>query len=98
MLNVLFDGTLVASPVSGVDKNGRAFTSAQIRVVAKGGDPFLASVIAYNRPAAKALAALGIGEPVSVAGRASLGRFGGDAGLSVTAGRVLSLADAWANA
>lgn len=94
MLNVLLHGVVTVSPAAAVDKNGHECVVAQVRAEDKDGKAFTASAIAYSKRNAAALLQLGAGESVAIAGRAALSRFEGVAGLSVTVGRVLSLADA----
>lgn len=94
MLHVMIDGAIVTHPRIGNDANGKSSTLVQVRAEARDGKTFVASAIAYNRVAAAALAALSVGDAVTIVGRASFGRYEEASGLSVTVSRVLSLDDA----
>ncbi len=98
MLSVLVSGRLVKMPQRRTSKSGKPYTTALIAVPVEvwgedEPDRVLISVIAFT-PAAEALAALGKGDDVSVAGSARLSTWtkGGEEqhGLAVTAHRVLS--------
>ena len=98
MLSVLIAGRLVRDPRQGTSKSGKPYTTALIAVPVEvwgedERDRVLISVIAFT-PAAEALAALGKGDDVSVAGSARLSSWNKDGvenhGLAVTANRVMS--------
>lgn len=100
MLSVLIEGTLIAAPVRRTSAKGGAFVTAQVRCSADDGASVFCGVIAFQPAAAEALAALGAGDAVAVAGPASLSQWEKDgehrSGLRVTATRVLSVYDAGA--
>jgi single-stranded DNA-binding protein len=98
MLRVLIEGTLVAAPVQRTGAKGQRFVTAQMRTTCDDGDSILCSVIAFHASAIDALAALGTGDTVAVAGPASISRWEKDGeqrvGLKVTATRVMTVYDA----
>ena len=98
MLSVLVEGTLIAAPVRRTSAKGSAFVTAQVRCHADDGESVFCSVIAFQAQTAEALAALGAGDAVAVAGPASLSQWEKNGehrvGLKVTATRVLSVYDA----
>ena len=98
MLSVLVEGVLVSSPVQRTSAKGSAFVTAQVRCNAEDGESLLVSVIAFSAPAAEALARLGAGDTVAIAGPAALSRWEKNGephvGLKVTATRVMTVYDA----
>ena len=98
MLSVLIQGTLTAAPVV---RNGQRgpFTTAQLRAAGEDGEAVWCSVIAFSASAVDALAALGSGDAVAIAGTAALHHWTkGDGehrvGLRVTAQRVMTVYEA----
>lgn len=93
MLSVLISGRLVRDPRIGTGRNGKTYTTALISVAVENDDPVLVSAIAFNSNA-QALAALGQGDAVSIAGDAKLSAWTKDGeerhGLSVTAHRIMT--------
>ena len=99
MPSVLVEGTLTAAPVRRTSAKGSVFVTAQMRVTADDGESVFCSVIAFQAAAAEALAALGVGDTVAVAGRpAALSQWEKHGehkvGLKVTASRVMSVYEA----
>ena len=98
MLSVLIEGTLIAAPVRRISSKGGTFVTAQVRCNADDGESVLCSVIAFHASAAEALAALGAGDTVAVAGPAALSQWEKNGehkvGLKVTATRVLTVYEA----
>jgi single-stranded DNA-binding protein len=95
-LYVLASGTLVADPQPRTSAAGKQYITASMRVPIDGEDSVLASLIAFESDAIKALAQLHKGDPVSVAGQGKLttwtGRDGTEKrGLGVTVQAVLSV-------
>jgi single-strand DNA-binding protein len=98
MFNVLITGKLAKAPKTGTGASGGKWTSASVRCPVQGAkegepDSVFASVIAFGSDANK-LAALGVGDAVSVTGNARLTQWEKDgvvhAGLSVTASGILT--------
>ncbi len=98
MLSVLVSGRLVKDPQTRTGKNGKSFTTALVAVpvetVSEGdNDRVLVSAICFGK-AAEALAALGKGDTVALAGDGRLTQWEKDGttnhGLAVTATRVMS--------
>ena len=98
MLSVLVEGTLMSAPVQRTGARGSAFVTAQVRCNAEDGESLLVSVIAFSTAAAEALARLGAGDTVAIAGPAALSRWEKNGephvGLKVTATRVMTVYDA----
>ena len=98
MLSVLVEGTLVSAPVQRTGARGSQFVTAQVRCNAEDGESLLVSVIAFSASAAEALARLGAGDTVALAGPAALSRWEKNGephvGLKVTATRVMTVYDA----
>ena len=98
MLSVLVEGVLVCAPVRRTGARGGAFVTAQVRCNAEDGESLLVSVIAFSASATEALARLGAGDTVAIAGPAAIGRWEKNGephvGLKVTATRVMTVYDA----
>ena len=98
MLSVLIEGTLIGAPVRRTSVKGSTFVTAQVRCNADDGESVLCSVIAFQATTAEALAALGAGDTLAVAGPAALSQWDKNGehkvGLKVTASRVMSVYDA----
>ena len=94
MLTVLCSGTLVADPKSRTGASGKPFCTALIRVPVEDADAILVSAIAFAEQLIAALLALGKGDALVIAGRASLRTWEKDGetkhGLSVVADQVLT--------
>lgn len=71
-LHAMAMGTLVADPVRRTSQAGKPFVTATIRVPVEGGEPFLASLIAFSTTVAEQLAQHANGDTVVAGGRASL--------------------------
>lgn len=98
MLSILIEGTLLTTPSQRTSAKGQPYTVAQVRCTADDGESVFCSVIAFSASAAEALAQLGAGDTVAIAGPAALSQWEKDGehkvGLKVTATRVLSVYDA----
>jgi single-stranded DNA-binding protein len=98
MLSVLIEGTLIGAPVRRTSAKGTSFVTAQVRCNADDGESVFCSVIAFQVAVAEALAALGAGDTVAVAGPAALSQWEKNGehkvGLKVTASRVMSVYEA----
>ena len=98
MLSVLMEGTLLTAPSQRTSAKGQPYTVAQVRCTAEDGESVFCSVIAFSASAAEALARLGAGDTVAIAGPAALSQWTKDGehkvGLKVTATRVMSVYDA----
>lgn len=94
MLSVLISGRLVRAPRVGAGRNGKTYTTALISVAVENDDPVLVSAIAFNSNA-EALAALGQGDSVSIAGDGKLSHWTDREGqtkhgLGVTVHRIMT--------
>ena len=98
MLSVLLEGSLISVPVQRTSAKGSPFVTAQLRCNAEDGESVFCSVIAFSASAAEALAQLGAGDTVAIAGPAAISRWEKNGephvGLKVTATRVLTVYDA----
>jgi len=95
VLSVLIEGTLTAAPVQRTTVKGQPFATAKLRASGEDGETVWCSVITFHADAVEALAGLGSGDSVAIAGHASISTWEKDgehrAGLKVTATRVLSV-------
>jgi single-stranded DNA-binding protein len=92
-LIVLASGKLIKAPTTRTAKNDESYSVASMRAASDDGD-VLVSLIAFGH-AGRTLAALGVGDALSVTGRAKLSHWGGKdgqerPGLSVTVDAVLT--------
>lgn len=98
MLSVLIEGTLITAPSQRTSAKGGTYVVAQVRATADNGEGVFVSVIAFSASAAEALALLGAGDTVAIAGPAALTQWEKDGqhkvGLKVTATKVLTVYDA----
>ena len=95
-LHVLAQGSLAADPQERASSAGKPFVTCLLRVLVDGEESMLASLIAFDTSAVKALMQLHKGDPVSVAGMGKptqwTGRDGVEKrGMSVTVQAVLSI-------
>ncbi len=96
MIIIMISGTIAKPPEPRTSRNGNPFTLASIRTQTSDGDLY-ASLTAFSE-LAPILAGLAKGDPVTVIGTAKVSTYEGKdgdtkAGLSITASRIIALAD-----
>ncbi len=68
MIDAIIHGKLHKKPVARTSSNGNPFVTASVRVSVDNGDAMFASVIAFDKSACMALAALDDGDTVALSG------------------------------
>lgn len=96
MITIMLSGNIAKTPEQRTSKNGNPFATATVRTQTAEGDLF-ASITAFSE-LAPILAGLQRGDPVTIISNAKVTTYQGKdgdakAGLSITASRIIALAD-----